>query len=75
MKAYTVKWNNGVSMQDSSHDEPYGYGDVTVVAGSLTKAIRRFEKEYRSERIIDSGKVNSDDALVDMEPSAVLTTK
>ncbi len=75
MKAYTVEWNNGVDMKDPGVGEEYRWGDVTVVADSLTKAIRRFEKEYRSERIIKEITVNSDDALVDMEPSAVLTTK
>ncbi len=77
MKAYKVEWTNGVSLTDGNDDGAlYRWGDVTVVADSLTKAIARFQKEYHPERIIQSVTVNNDDALVDSDPQrAVLTTK
>jgi hypothetical protein len=67
MKAYSVSWTNGIELHGDGPetDELYKWGDVTVVADSLTKAIARFQKEYHPTRVIEAVKVNTDEALVD----------
>jgi hypothetical protein len=61
MKAYSIYYDQKDGVED------HKWGSIIVVAGSITKAIATFQKEYHPDRIISSVTCESQEVLVDLK--------